>query len=345
MAQVILSGLYADPNEAWLAQHREDIIDPARPIIDPHHHLWDGSRPRYLLDELLQDVGSGHDIVATVFVECRSMYRATGPANMAPVGEVEFVNGVAAMSASGTYGPARLCDGIVGTADLRAGTKVKEVLEAEIQAGGGRFRGVRQVSAWDPDTNVMRPMPTRPKGLLLDEAFREGFACLAPLGLSFDAFLLHPQIPELIDLAYTFADTPIVLDHIGGAIGLGHYASRPEATFREWRTSIRAIAACDNVFIKLGGMGMRLNGFDFHAREKPPSSLELAKAWRPYIETCIDAFGPERCMFESNFPPDKGTCSYAVLWNTFKRLTADISETEKAAMFAGTAANFYRLKN
>lgn len=343
MPQVVLSGLYVDPNEAWLARHSEDIIDPARPIIDSHHHLWDGSRPRYLLDEILSDVGSGHNVVATVFVECRSMYRATGPANMAPVGEVEFVNGFAAMSASGMYGSTRVCDGIVGTADLRAGANVKAVLEAEIQAGGGRFRGIRQVTAWDPDPDVIRPMPTRPKGLLLDDAFREGFACLAPLGLSFDAFLLHPQIPELIDLAYAFPETHIVLDHIGGAVGLGHYGLRRDASFREWRTSIREIAACDNVRIKLGGMGMRLNGFDFHAREAPPSSPELAKAWRPYIETCIEAFGPERCMFESNFPPDKGTCSYAVLWNAFKLLVADCSEAEKDAMLAGTAAEFYRL--
>jgi predicted TIM-barrel fold metal-dependent hydrolase len=345
MAQVILSGLYVDPNETWLARQREEIIDPRRPIIDSHHHLWDGSRPRYLLDEILEDVGSGHNVVATVFVECRSMYRATGPTDMAPVGEVEFVNGVAAISASGNYGQTRLCDGIVGSADLRAGADVKALLEAHIRAGGGRFRGIRQVSAWDADPNVMRPMPTRPMGLLQDTAFRAGFACLAPLRLSFDAFLLHPQIPELIDLARAFPETRIVLDHVGGAIGIGSYASRRDEVFRDWQQSIRALAKCENVWVKLGGLGMRLGGFDFHTREIPASSLELANAWRPYIETCIEAFGPQRSMFESNFPPDKGTCSYAVLWNAFKRITTNFSEVDKSAMFAGAAANFYHLKN
>jgi predicted TIM-barrel fold metal-dependent hydrolase len=345
MARIVLSGLYAEPDERWLDRHREEIIDPARPIVDPHHHLWDGARPRYLLDEILKDVGSGHNIVATVFVECRSMYRATGPVSMAPVGEVEFVNGVAAMSASGNYGKARLCDGIVGNADLRAGADVKAVLEAEIKAGGGRFRGIRQVSAWTSDPDVMRPMASRPQELLENNAFREGFACLAPLGLSFDAFLLHPQIPELVELARAFPQTRIVLDHVGGAIGLGSYASRRDEVFGDWRASLRALSTCENVFIKLGGLGMRLGGFYFHSREIPPSSQELAEAWRPYIESCIEAFGPSRSMFESNFPPDKGTCSYAVLWNTFKRLTANYSEAEKTAMFAGTAAHFYRLTN
>ena len=264
---------------------------------------------------------------------------------MAFVGEVEFVNGVAAMSASGAYGPTRACDGIVGTADLRAGTEVKAVLEAEIRAGGGRFRGIRQVSAWDADANIMRPMPSRPQGLLSEKTFREGFACLAPLNLSFDAFLLHPQLPELIDLARAFPETRIVLDHVGGPIGIGSYSSRRDEVFRDWQTSIRKLAKCDNVSVKLGGLGMRLAGFDFHARERPPSSEALAEAWQPYIETCIEAFGPRRSMFESNFPPDKGTCSYAVLWNAFKRLTAKYSDAEKAAMFAGTAAAFYRLAN
>src|SRR5713226_6223712 len=198
------SGLYADPREDWLALRQEEIIDPARPIVDPHHHLWDRGGQRYLIEEMAQDIASGHNIVATVYVDCRSMYRAHGPEAFRPVGEVEFANGVAAMSASGGYGPAAICAGIVSHANLLLGDGAKPVLEAEIVAGNGRFRGIRHSSAWDADANVAGMYATRPKGLLLDPAFRNGFACLAPLGLSFDAWLFHPQIAELTDLARAF---------------------------------------------------------------------------------------------------------------------------------------------
>jgi predicted TIM-barrel fold metal-dependent hydrolase len=338
------SGLYADPRPDWLALREEEILEPARQIVDPHHHLWDRDGQRYLIEEMTSDLVSGHNVIATVYVEARSMYRARGAEAFRPVGEVEFANGVAAMSASGGYGPAAVCAGIVGHVNLLLGDGAKAVLEAEIAAGQGRFRGIRHSSAWDGDASVAGMYATRPKGLLLDSTFRRGFACLAPLGLSFDAWLFHPQIGELTDLARAFPDTRIVLDHCGGPAGLGVYANRREEIFVTWKTSIEEIAKCPNVVVKLGGLAMRLLGFDFHERPVPPSSEQLTVAWRPYIETCIEAFGPQRCMFESNFPPDKGSCSYQVIFNAFKRIAMACSEAEKTALFSKTAIDIYRLK-
>jgi predicted TIM-barrel fold metal-dependent hydrolase len=338
------TGLYADPRPDWLALHEEEVLDPARPVVDPHHHLWDRGGQRYLIDDITSDLASGHNVIATVYVEARSMYRAHGPEAFRPVGEVEFANGAAAMSASGGYGPAAVCAGIVGHVNLLLGEAARPVLEAEISAGQGRFRGIRHSSAWDADPDVAHMYATRPKGLLLDPTFREGFAHLAPLGLSFDAWLFHPQIGELLDLARAFPDTRIVLDHCGGVAGTGQYANRREEIFAVWKTSIREIAKCPNVAVKLGGLAMCLLGFDFHEKTMPPSSEQLAVAWRPYIETCIEAFGPERAMFESNFPPDKGQCSYQVIFNAFKRIAAPCSEAEKTSLFSKTAMEVYRLK-
>ena len=297
-----------------------------------------------MIEEMAADIASGHNIVATVYVDCRSMYRATGPEAFRPVGEVEFANGVAAMSASGGYGPAAICAGIVSHVNLLLGDGARPVLEAEIAAGGGRFRGIRHSSAWDAEFEVAGMYAKRPKGLLLDATFRQGFACLAPLDLSFDAWLFHPQIGELTDLARAFPDTRIVLDHCGGPVGIGRFAGKREETFPAWKASIQEIAKCPNVSVKLGGLAMRLLGYDFHERPMPPSSETAAAAWRPYVETCIEAFGPDRAMFESNFPPDKGQCSYQVIFNAFKRIAAQYSEAEKTALFSGTATDFYRLK-
>ena len=337
------SGLYGNPREDWLAQYTEEIIDPARPIVDPHHHLWDRGGLVYMLGDLVADLASGHNVVATVYVDCRSMYRKDGPEAFRPVGEVEFANGVAAMAASGGYGKAAICAGIVSHVNLLLGDGAKPVLEAEIAAGNGRFRGIRHSSAWDEDPVVAGMYANRPKGLLQDPTFRRGFACLAPLNLSFDAWLFHPQIGELTELARAFPDTRIVLDHCGGPAGIGRFAGRREEVFPQWRASIQEIAKCENVVVKLGGLAMCLLGYDFHLRERPPSSEELAAAWRPYVETCIEAFGPKRAMFESNFPPDKGSSSYTVLWNHFKKLTKSFSKPERAAMFHDTAMRVYRL--
>jgi L-fuconolactonase len=328
----------------WLASRREEILEPDLPIIDPHHHLVDRANTgRYLLPELLADTGSGHNITATVYLEWLSMYRADGPVPLRPVGEVEFANGVAAVAASETYGKTKVCAGIVAYADLMLGAQVEAVLEAMIQAGGGRFRGIRFITASHPDEAARGSSVNRPAGLLMNAKVREGFARLHPLGLSFDAWMYFTQLGELVDLARAFPETPIVLDHVGGPIGIGPYAGKRDEVFSEWKNSITELARCPNVHVKLGGLGMRLFGFDVHAGELPPSSEELATLWRPYIETCIEAFGPARAMFESNFPVDKGSGSYHVFWNAFKRIAQGCSADEKTALFSGTASRFYRL--
>lgn len=328
---------------AWLARLAEPALLPDLPIVDPHHHLWDRPGGRYLLDELLADLGSGHRIDATVFVDCKSMWRAGGAPEMRPVGETEFVAGVAAMSASGGYGPAAICAGIVGHADLRAGGRVSPVLEAHVVRGGGRFRGIRHIAAYDASPAVVTTSAVPPPGLLADADFRTGFAELAPLGLSFDAWLYQTQLAELAALADAFPTTTIVLDHLGGVLGVGPYAGRQDEMFVAWSRDLRELAFRPNVVVKLGGLGMRICGFGFADQPEPPTSAHLAAHWAPYVETGIAAFGVDRCMFESNFPVDKGACSYGVLWNAFKRLAAGSSDAERAALFAGTAQRVYRL--
>jgi predicted TIM-barrel fold metal-dependent hydrolase len=320
----------------------EDVLEPGLPICDPHHHLWDHPGRRYLLDELLADTGSGHAVRATVFVECLSMYRAGGPAPRRPVGETEFVNGIAAMSASGRYGPTRVAAGIVSFADLTLGEPVGEVLDAH-RAASPRFRGVRHAAGWDASEAVRNSHTNPPPGLLGDGRFRRGFAELARRGLTFDAWCYHPQIPEVADLAQAFPDVTIVLDHFGGPLGIGPYRGRRAEVFAWWRDAIRGLAACPNVVAKLGGLVMPLNGFGFHKRAEPVTSAELAEATREWYLHAIDCFGVERCMFESNFPVDKVSASYRVLWNAFKRLTATFSAAEKAALFHDTAARVYGL--
>lgn len=327
----------------WLARHREEILEPELPIIDPHHHLWDHEGNRYLLPELLADLGSGHNIVATVFEECRAMYRADGDAALRPIGETEFVAGVAAMSASSQYGKTRICEGIVGYADLNLGAAARPVLEAQIKAGGGRFKGVRYISAWHDDPAARGSSAEPIPGILTQKNFREGFACLAPLGLVFDAWMYHTQLAELVDLARAFPRTTIVLNHVGGAIGIGPYEGKRSEVLAEWRAGMKALAACPNVHVKVGGMGMRLFGFAFQDGAEPPTGQQLATAWRPYVEAVVEDFGAGRCMLESNFPVDKGSCSYASLWNAFKILTKGATRAKRAALFSGTAARVYKL--
>ncbi len=346
------------------SQRHEAVLEPDLPIIDPHHHLWDRlslmradraapahgfetvieRTPRYLLDELLADMKSGHNVIATVYMECGAMYRQGEPAAMRPVGETEFVNGVAAMSASGVYGQVRACAGIVGHANLELGPAVREVLEAHIAAGGGRFRGIRQSASWDADADVLGPLSRNKSGLYSRPAFRQGFAELAPLNLSFDAWMLEPQLPDLVGLARAFPETAIVLDHVGTPLGIASYAGRREERFGVWRDNIRALAALPNVSVKIGGLAMPFPGFaSFLSRPSAPAKA-LAEEWRPYVETCIEAFGVTRCMFESNFPVDIGSCDYATLWNAFKLIAQYYSTDEKTYLFSDTARRVYRLE-
>lgn len=329
--------------DAWLAQVVEQPLDPALTIIDPHHHLWDHPGSRYLLDEILHDTSSGHRVLATVFVECMSMYRADGDAAMKPVGETEFVNGIAAQSASGGYGDTRIAAGIVGFADLSLGAAIEPVLRAHLAAAPARFRGIRHAGGFDASPEIRNSHTNPPADLYKSPRFREGFGKLAKLGLVFDAWQYHPQMPELTDLARAFPDTKIILDHFGGPLGLGPYEGHRREVFDQWKRDITELARCPNVVVKLGGINMPVNGFGWHKKNSAPTSDELVAATRDYYLHTIDRFGPSRCMFESNFPVDRVSCSYVVLWNAFKKIAAGFSAGDKAWMFHRTAAETYRI--
>jgi len=324
----------------WLALRHEPALLPGLPVIDTHHHFWDQETAPYHADDLLADLGGGHAVVATVLVECQARYRADGPEHLRPVGETGFA--VAQAERAARRG-VNICQGIVGWADLQSGAQVEEVLLAHAEAGRGRFRGIRCHGAWSDDPALAGPAGGPPRHLVLQPAFQAGVKVLTRLGLSLDLWLYHTQLADALQLAQDCPDTPIVLNHAGGPLGVGPFEGRRAEVFDAWRDDIRRLARCGNVSIKLGGLGMPRIGFPFAAGDRPASSETLADAWRPYVETCIEAFGAERCMFESNFPVDKGMCSYTVLWNAFKRLASGCSATQKAALFHGTAARFYRL--
>jgi len=319
---------------------REPAIEPALPICDPHHHLWDRADSRYVLDELLADLGQGHRVVSTVFVECMSEYRTTGPEALRPVGETDFVERIARDAARRGGSTPRVAAGIVGYADLTLGAAVDAVLEAH-RAASPRFRGIRHASGWHASDAIRNSHTNPPSGLLLESRFREGFARLEPHGLVFDAWLYHPQLGELADLARAFPGTTIVLDHVGGPLGIGPYEGRRGEVFAEWKPRIVELAACPNVVVKLGGLAMPINGFGWHRQPVLPSSAELAAAQGPYHHHCIEHFGAGRCMFESNFPVDRVSASYSVLWNAFKLIAQSASAAEKAALFHDTAARVY----
>ncbi len=350
------------------AHEVEAIIDPDLPIVDPHHHLWFyapaviehlgqqnnlmaqallpafRSKSRYLFDESLSDLRSGHNVRATVYVEVGSMYRRSGPQELRSIGEVEFANGVAAMAASGALTDIALCAGIVGSVDLRIGDAARDVLIAHVQAGGGRYRGIRASQVvHDQNPHLLGAAFNGCAHVQSEHNFRAGFRHLAPLGLSYDAWQLEYQLDETVDLARAFPDTQVIVNHLGGLFGIGPYEGRREERFAAWRRNIDALADCPNVVMKLGGLGMPTCGLQNTFTGSAPLSQQLADAWRPYIEPCIDAFGPDRCMFESNFPVDFATAPYPVIWNTFKRISSGASSCDKAALFSGTAARVYRI--
>lgn len=325
----------------WLQLTVEAPVEPSLPICDPHHHFWDRPGDRYLLDELLQDVRGGHRVVSTVFIECRERWRKDGPEELKPIGETEFVERIIGPTAK--PGQAAVAAGIVGFADLTLGPGVARVLEAHLAASPKRFRGIRHSCTWDASPAVKTATPGIPRGLMLDSSFRAGLATLKKYGLSFEAWLYHPQLPELASLARAVPDVPMILNHVGGLLGVGPYAGKRDEVFQIWKRGILEAAACPNVVVKLGGLGMLRCGFDWQTRPVPPTSTELADATAPYYLFCIEQFGPNRCMFESNFPVDKLSCSYGVLWNSFKRMTQNFSPTERTALFHDTAVRVYRL--
>lgn len=324
----------------WLASGTEAALEPQMPIIDAHHHFYDRPGWTYLLDEYLADAQSGHNITASVYMQALTHYRQSGPDELRPVGETAYVTRA---TASSQTGKPRVAQGIVGYADMRRGAAVREVLEAHLEAADGRFRGVRHLVTWDADPTLVNPLSAAPRGLLLDRNYRAGVAQLGPLGLSYDAWLFFPQLPELFDLAKAYPDTPVIINHCGGIVRIASYEDRRKEVFDSWSQSMRELAQLPNVYVKVGGLGMRINGFDFEKGDLPPSSEQLAQAWKPWMHTCIETFGAERCMFESNFPVDKGSYPFSNGWNAFKRLTAQASPGEREALFRGTVAKVYRL--
>jgi predicted TIM-barrel fold metal-dependent hydrolase len=345
----VLASSASVPAAAETPQDEAPLL-PELPIIDAHHHLYafpaSATAParQYLLADLLKDIdASGHRIVATCAVEDYALYRADGPVEMRSLGETEFINGVAAMSASGVYGPCRVAAGFVSFVDLRLGERARPVLQAHIAAAGGRLRSVRNSSAWDPYPVFGKQIDPTRLTLLRDPDFRRGVAQLAPLGLAFDAFCFHTQLDDVADLAAAFPDTSIVLNHLGTPLGVGPYAGQRDAVFAAWKTKMKALSAHPNVAVKIGGLGMAMTGLPSADRKPRATSAVLAGEWRPYVQTCIDAFGVHRCMFESNYPPDGATATYGGIWNTFKRLTADYSPADRAALFGVTANRIYHL--
>ena len=329
----------------WLALTPEDTLEPELPICDPHHHFWDFRTvripyQRYLLHELAADINSGHNVRSTVFIETRGMYRPDGPEELRSVGEVEFVQGLAAASASGLYGPARAAAAIVGSANLLLGDRVEPVLDALQAASPNRFRGIRQSAAWDSHPDLERRAE---QGLLANANFRAGARVLARRGFSLDNTIYFPQLPELADFARAVPDLTIILNHIGGLYRVGSYGNRDDEVLPAWRKGIDTVAQCPNIYLKLGGVGQPRYGFDWYTYEKPIGSVALAQHLDPLLNYCIEQFGPQRCMFESNFPPDKVSYSYNVLFNAFKRLSQGYSATERAALFHDTAAKAYRI--
>ncbi len=312
-------------------------LSPGLPFIDCHHHLWDRGGQTYLSAEYLADAGPG--LAGSVYVECLNRYAETGDPVLRPVGETAFV---VAECAAARAQNRPICDGIIGFADLAQGAAVQPVLEAHQAAGDGRFRGIRYATAWDPDPTIHSPYNTR-RAMLEEPAVTAGAQCLGALDLTLDVWVYFHQLPEVADLAGRCSDTLIVVNHCGGPIGVGPYRGQRDAVFAHWRSVLPALAAQPNIHLKFGGMAMKLAGFDWHRRDTPPDPDALAQAWQPYFDACMAAFGPERMMFESNFPVDRVGTGYQSLWQAFDRLSTGCSRAERASLFSETARRVYRL--
>lgn len=334
------------PDDTFLSKALpEPALEPELPIIDTHLHLWHhfDAQP-YLLPDHARDIAvSGHNVTGSVYVECNAFYRADGPEHLRPVGETEFAVGQAAMACSGKYTDARVAQGIVGFADLTLGDRVQETLEAHVEAANGRFRGIRQRAKWDADPIVKGKWSEDAPHLYLSDAFSRGLERLTALGLSFDASIYHPQIPDVTGMARAHPDANIVLIHSASPVGHSSYAGRETENHANWLAWMRELATCPNVSVKMGGILMNVANWDFTKAERPLTSQELAALWRPWIEPCIELFGADRCMVSSNFPVDRVGFPYGTVWNMFKRITTDCSDDEKKLLYSGTAQRVYRL--
>lgn len=329
-------------HQEWLDLTDEAALEPELPVCDPHHHFWHYPTSRYLVDEFLQDISGGHRILKTVFVECLQFYDDDAPKELQPVDETRTVEELA--TAAPAPGQTEIAAGIVGFADLTLGDGVRAVLEAHLQASP-RFRGIRYATAWHRDAAIRNAHTHPPDKLMSDPTFREGLQHVADMGLSFDAWLYHSQLPELTELARAYPGLSIVLNHMAGPLGIGPYSSQRKQEFGYWKRQMKSLSQCENVSVKLGGRAMKMGGFEWHTQARPPGSKELATAMAPYFESCIEQFGPDRCMFESNFPVDKASCNYTVLWNAFKRVASTYTEAERRLLLHDTAVRFYRLDN
>ncbi|MDH4571552.1 amidohydrolase family protein [Salinicola acroporae] len=327
---------HATIRESWLARHREPILMPDQKILDAHHHLWDREESRYRTDEFLADIALGHDVRASLYVQCRTGYRDAGPEALKPLGEVETV---LEWSAGAPNYPL----GIVAFADLLAGSQVRGTLEALCDIAPGSVRGIRNTTAYHPDPVVRSSPRPAPDGLLRAKAFHEGAVQVARAGLTLDVWVYQTQLQEVEALARAMPDLTVVIDHCGGPLGVGPFRDRTPADFAAWRQGIQRLAALPNTRIKIGGFGLAVFGNAYHLNPEPPTSAQLASDWLPYVETCLEAFGSHRAMFESNFPVDKGMYSYIALWNAFKRLTQPLGQEDRDRLFWRTAVETYGL--
>ncbi len=321
----------------------EEILDPELPICDPHHHYWHHPTSPYLLEDLHADTGArvngvSHNVVSTVFVDCMAEYRTSGPEELRPVGETEFI--VEAAQRSRASDDATI-GAIVSFADLQLGERVEDVLAAHVEAGDGLFRGIRHASTWDADPGIHNGHTDPPQHLLSKPEFRAGFRTLGRMGLTFDAWMYAPQLSELVDLVKAEPATTVILDHLGGPLAVGPYKGRRDEVLEMTKGPIEALAAHDQVYMKLGGIGMSLYGDGWHKQPERPTSDELVDRWGDHINWIIEQFGPERCMFESNFPVDKIGVDYSVLWNGFKKMAAGYSSSERNWLFHDAATTAY----
>lgn len=341
--KIVYASIYP-PDEKWLAKSLEEpVLEAGLPIVDTHFHLSEFEGYRYFLPQFARDINEcGHNIEAAVFVECHTGYASEGPEHLRPVGETRFVVDAVRQPVEGLS--TKVAPAIVAFADLTLGKQTRETLEAHIAAGEGRLRGIRHRAKWDADPVVRGKYSAAQAHLYLSPKFNEGMRVMAELGLSFDASVYHPQIPDVTALAQAHPDVPVILIHSGSPVGHSSYAGKQEESHANWLASMQQLAACPNAHVKLGGVLMNLANFDFLSAPRPPSSAELADLWRPYIEPCIELFGPERCMVSSNFPVEKAGVGYGTVWNMFKRITAGYSDDEKALIYSGTAKRVYRFE-